>query len=107
MQNKRTGEQAMANIKGRISYDKEAHTVKSDFWKNGVAGSRRILKKVLKKINIYEEQHTKLEEQVNKKLGKRYRRLGKGKFWSLNLHNIFVAFRRGIFGRPDLLLFSA
>ena len=73
----------MANIKGRISYDKETHTVKSDFWKNGVAGSRRILKKVLKKINIYEEQHTKLEEQVNKKLGKRYRRLGKGEFWFL------------------------
>lgn len=53
-------------------------TLKADFWKEGVGGSKRILKKILKKITNYEEQHVNLDEEVNKKLGRRFRRLGKG-----------------------------
>ena len=53
-------------------------TLKADFWKEGVGGSKRLLKKILKKIMNYEEQHVNLDEEVNKKLGRRFRRLGKG-----------------------------
>ena len=95
VENRRTGEKAMANIKvfieanikvfswlsnpkGTLVYTKQMQTLKADFWKEGVGGSKRILKKILKKITNYEEQHVNLDEEVNKKLGRRFRRLGKG-----------------------------
>ena len=67
-----------SNLKGTLVYTKQMQTLKADFWKEGVGGSKRILKKILKKITNYEEQHVNLDEEVNKKLGKRFRRLGKG-----------------------------
>ena len=66
------------NPKGTLVYTKQMQTLKADFWKEGVGGSKKILKKILKKITNYEEQHVNLDEEVNKKLGKRFRRLGKG-----------------------------
>ena len=67
-----------SNPKGTLVYTKQMQTLKADFWKEGVGGSKRILKKILKKITNYEEQHVNLDEEVNKKLGRRFRRLGKG-----------------------------
>jgi len=81
VENRRTGEKAMANIKGTLVYTKQIQTLKADFWKEGVGGSKKLLKKILKKITNYEAQHVNLDEQVNKKLGKRFKRLGKEDVW--------------------------
>ena len=83
----------LSNAKGTLVYTKQMQTLKADFWKEGVGGSKKILKKILKKITNYEEQHVNLDEEVNKKLGKRFRRLGKGEIneWGDNLHNICIS----------------
>ena len=83
----------LSNPKGTLVYTKQMQTLKADFWKEGVGGSKKILKKILKKITNYEEQHVNLDEEGNKKLGKRFRRLGKGEIneWGDNLHNICIS----------------
>ena len=53
-------------FKGTLVYTKQIQTLKADFWKEGVGGSKKLLKKILKKITNYEEQHVNLDEQVNK-----------------------------------------
>ena len=54
-------------FKGTLVYTKQIQTLKADFWKEGVGGSKKLLKKILKKITNYEAQHVNLDEQVNKK----------------------------------------
>ena len=53
-------------FKGTLVYTKQIQTLKADFWKEGVGGSKKLLKKILKKITNYEAQHVNLDEQVNK-----------------------------------------
>ena len=74
----RTDEPPGMKSRGVLKYESKIQTIKSDFWKEGVDGSKRILKKILKKINDYEMHHINLEEEVNRKLGKRFRRINGG-----------------------------
>merc|ERR1711962_1160684 len=70
-----------SSIRGSLTYTRKLLTVSADFWTEGVGSSKKILKKIINKINKYEENNDKIEKKVNKKIGFRFRRLGGAEVW--------------------------
>ena len=72
--------QKLATVRGTISYQIKLVNVPSDFWKEGVGTSKRIINKILKKITSYEDDMDRnLDDEIQGKIVERFRKINDGK----------------------------
>ena len=92
--------QKLATVRGTISYQIKLVNVPSDFWKEGVGTSKRIINKILKKITSYEDDMDRnLDDEIQGKIVERFRKINDGK----DLRNIEINVRISIYFRKSLV----
>eukprot|EP00091_Calanus_sinicus_P007405 TRINITY_DN18459_c0_g1_i1.p1 TRINITY_DN18459_c0_g1~~TRINITY_DN18459_c0_g1_i1.p1 ORF type:complete len:124 (-),score=43.94 TRINITY_DN18459_c0_g1_i1:48-419(-) len=68
--------QKLATVRGTISYQIRLVNVPPDFWKEGVGTSKRIINKILKKINSYEDDmNQNLDDEIQEKIVERFKKI--------------------------------
>merc|ERR1712123_29076 len=74
--------QKLATVRGTISYQIKLVNVPSDFWKEGVGTSKRIINKILKKITSYEDDMDRnLDDEIQGKIVERFRKINDENLW--------------------------
>ena len=73
--------QKLATVQGTISYQLRMVNVPPDFWKEGVSTSKRIINKILQRINSFEnDMNRNQDDEIEAKIWERFKKISGGKF---------------------------